>query len=245
MARVAQRELHAFLGAVAEGASSEGPLPFSDPFLERLRGLVGADWVECWEMRLDGCELLDSVTLPDDYPHPDRDEELWVLSRCEYPLRDVVHRDDTRVLKLSDLVSWRYWRNTGLYALYRPLPLRDEMKAWLPAPAGVVRSLGFLRRRRPFGDRERGLVELIRPTLALMSEHFDLRHAPAPVEGLGLTDREAEILAWVARGKTNQEIASALVLSPHTVRKHLEHAYDKLGVHTRTAAVARAFTHAG
>jgi DNA-binding CsgD family transcriptional regulator len=58
-----------------------------------------------------------------------------------------------------------------------------------------------------------------------------------------LTEREAEILNWVARGKTNQEIASLLFVSPHTVRKHLENAYDKLEVHTRTAAVARAFAH--
>jgi len=40
---------------------------------------------------------------------------------------------------------------------------------------------------------------------------------------------------------TNQEIAALLLVSPHTVRTHLEHAFKKLGVHTRTAAVARAF----
>jgi DNA-binding CsgD family transcriptional regulator len=54
----------------------------------------------------------------------------------------------------------------------------------------------------------------------------------------GLTAREHEVLEWVASGKTNQEIAELLVLSPHTVRTHLEHIYDKLGVHSRTAAVA-------
>jgi DNA-binding CsgD family transcriptional regulator len=42
----------------------------------------------------------------------------------------------------------------------------------------------------------------------------------------------------VARGKTNQEIAALLVVSTHTVRKHLENVYAKLGVHTRTAAAA-------
>jgi DNA-binding CsgD family transcriptional regulator len=40
------------------------------------------------------------------------------------------------------------------------------------------------------------------------------------------SETEAEILAWVARGKTNQEIAALLVVSPPTVRKHLEHAYQ-------------------
>jgi DNA-binding CsgD family transcriptional regulator len=54
-----------------------------------------------------------------------------------------------------------------------------------------------------------------------------------------LTAREQEVLAWVARGKTNAEIAQLLWLSPGTVRKHLENVYAKLGVSTRTAAVAR------
>jgi DNA-binding CsgD family transcriptional regulator len=57
-------------------------------------------------------------------------------------------------------------------------------------------------------------------------------------EGIGLTAREREVLSWVARGKTNAEIAELLWLAPSTVRKHLENVYAKLGVSTRTAAVA-------
>ncbi len=45
----------------------------------------------------------------------------------------------------------------------------------------------------------------------------------------------------MAHGKTNPQIAELLWLSPATVRKHLENVYDKLGVNTRTAAVARFF----
>jgi DNA-binding CsgD family transcriptional regulator len=56
---------------------------------------------------------------------------------------------------------------------------------------------------------------------------------------LGLTTREQQILAWVARGKTNPEIAELLWIAPTTVRKHLENVYAKLGVRTRTAAAAR------
>jgi DNA-binding CsgD family transcriptional regulator len=56
---------------------------------------------------------------------------------------------------------------------------------------------------------------------------------------LGLTPRESEILAWVARGKTNPEIAQILWIAPTTVRRHLEHVYAKLGIHMRTAAVTR------
>jgi DNA-binding CsgD family transcriptional regulator len=58
-------------------------------------------------------------------------------------------------------------------------------------------------------------------------------------EEIQLTSREREVLSWVARGKTNAEIAQLLWLAPSTVRKHLENVYPKLGVNTRTAAVAR------
>jgi DNA-binding CsgD family transcriptional regulator len=54
-----------------------------------------------------------------------------------------------------------------------------------------------------------------------------------------LTAREREVLTLVARGMTNPEIARLLWLAPSTVAKHLENVYSKLGVKTRTAAVAR------
>ena len=53
-----------------------------------------------------------------------------------------------------------------------------------------------------------------------------------------LTPREQQVLVWLAEGKTNAEIARILVAAPGTVGKHLEHIYEKLGVHTRTAAAA-------
>jgi DNA-binding NarL/FixJ family response regulator len=55
---------------------------------------------------------------------------------------------------------------------------------------------------------------------------------------LGLTTREGEVLAWLAKGKTNRDIAQILGLSPRTVDKHLEQIYAKLGVENRTAAAA-------
>lgn len=53
-----------------------------------------------------------------------------------------------------------------------------------------------------------------------------------------LTPREAEVLAWLAKGKTNRDIAEILGMSPRTVNKHLEHIFEKLGVETRAAAAA-------
>jgi DNA-binding CsgD family transcriptional regulator len=57
---------------------------------------------------------------------------------------------------------------------------------------------------------------------------------------LGLTRREAEVLGWVIRGKTNDAIGTVLQMSRHTVANHLQHIYEKLGVATRTAAATRA-----
>jgi DNA-binding response OmpR family regulator len=53
-----------------------------------------------------------------------------------------------------------------------------------------------------------------------------------------LTPREMDVLAWIARGKTNRDIAEILGMSPRTVNKHLEHIFVKLGVETRAAAAA-------
>lgn len=64
---------------------------------------------------------------------------------------------------------------------------------------------------------------------------------PTIFEPLGLTHREAEVLAWVAQGKTNAEIGLILGISPRTVQNHLAHIYVKLGVETRVAAAVRAY----
>ncbi|CAM5435333.1 response regulator [Thauera sp.] len=61
----------------------------------------------------------------------------------------------------------------------------------------------------------------------------------APALPNPLTQREMDVLGWVARGKTNRDVAEILGMSPRTVNKHLEHIYEKLGVETRTAAVAQ------
>lgn len=64
-------------------------------------------------------------------------------------------------------------------------------------------------------------------------------HVPEPdalMRALKLTQREAEVLHWVALGKTNVEVGAVLEMSPRTVNKHLEHIFQKLNVETRTAA---------
>ncbi|MEO8316618.1 MAG: response regulator transcription factor [Pseudomonadota bacterium] len=57
---------------------------------------------------------------------------------------------------------------------------------------------------------------------------------------LGVTGREAEVLLWLSRGKSNREIGQILGISPRTVNKHLEQIFVKLGVENRASAAARA-----
>ncbi len=63
---------------------------------------------------------------------------------------------------------------------------------------------------------------------------------PAAVASLGLTPREVEVLGLLAAGQANKEIARALGVSPNTVKTHLARLYEKLGVTSRTAAIAQA-----
>jgi len=73
----------------------------------------------------------------------------------------------------------------------------------------------------------------------LLLQREDAQWTPETLrDKLKLTFREAEILMWIARGKTNKEIGIILTTSPRTVNKHLEHIFEKLGVSTRAAAVA-------
>jgi len=62
----------------------------------------------------------------------------------------------------------------------------------------------------------------------------------APLLELGLSPREAEVLLWVAQGKTNPEVASILGISEETVKKHMKQVLSTLAVETRTAATLRA-----
>lgn len=60
--------------------------------------------------------------------------------------------------------------------------------------------------------------------------------ADAAIDSHGLTAREVEVLHWIAAGKTNNTIAAILGMQTGTVKKHVEHIFEKLGVETRTAA---------
>ena len=137
--------------------------------------------------------------------------------------------------------------------------------AALDALRGDARTAGI-----PFifltanGDMELGaddyLVKPVDPDQLIAAVHARLRRAsdvgskkarptelaePAQLEGLGLTPREAEVLFWVAQGKTNPEIGIITGVKLTTVKKHLESVYQKLAVDNRTAAATLALDRLG
>jgi DNA-binding response OmpR family regulator/DNA-binding CsgD family transcriptional regulator len=77
------------------------------------------------------------------------------------------------------------------------------------------------------------------PVMLLLEEKVDLA-SPEPLQKLGLTPREAEVLFWLTQGKTSPEIGIILGTALNTVKKHVQNVFQKLGVENRTAAAVRA-----
>ena len=92
-------------------------------------------------------------------------------------------------------------------------------------------------RVRRFAERSPGAAGGL---FVLLLEETAADRGFAPLMSLGLTGRQAEVLYWIAQGKTSPEIAVLLGSALKTVKKHLQRIYDKLGVETRTAAALRA-----
>ena len=123
------------------------------------------------------------------------------------------------------------------------LPFEDAL-----ARADLARTLQALDRGEPALEQARSAragFERLGATVeagkvqALLDEASPAGQGPVG----GLSPREAEVLRLVARGASNQEIADELVVSPHTVRRHVSNLLTKLDVSSRTAAAAWAHEH--
>jgi DNA-binding NarL/FixJ family response regulator len=132
--------------------------------------------------------------------------------------------------------------------------LRRAREAWrkLEVPYEVARTRALIGEAcRALSDEEACTLELE----AALSDFVQLGALPdaARVEQLlgrasvdashGLSSRELEVLRLVAAGKSNREIAVALVISEHTVARHLQNIFGKLRISSRAAATAFAFEH--
>jgi DNA-binding CsgD family transcriptional regulator len=131
--------------------------------------------------------------------------------------------------------------------------LRAATAAWqeLGIPHESARArVAYARALRASGDGEGAELELraalgVFERLGAVPDADAVRRSLDPAGTLpnGLTAREAEVLRLVASGKTNRDIAVELVISEHTVSRHLQNMYAKLGVSSRAAATAFAFEH--
>ncbi|WIM99905.1 LuxR C-terminal-related transcriptional regulator [Actinoplanes oblitus] len=151
----------------------------------------------------------------------------------------------------SDVNTLRELRRNPLYAdFFAPRGTRDQLLCVVRLNRREGHLLSFNRSRRGWTGRDRTVVQLISAHLgrhlARRAEITRLRRALHRREGLdaaagrlaALTPREREVLGEVARGASDRDIARSLGVRERTVHKHLEQAYRKLGVHSRTQAAA-------
>jgi DNA-binding NarL/FixJ family response regulator len=132
--------------------------------------------------------------------------------------------------------------------------LRAALAAWreLAARYEVARARELIGLGcQALGDHDAATLELeaARAAFAGLGAALDRERVQAQLAAAatpdrhGLTAREVEVLGLVAAGQSNREIAAALVISEHTVARHLQNIFAKLGVGSRTAAGAFAFAH--
>jgi DNA-binding CsgD family transcriptional regulator len=244
----------ALLDFLLMAVADEGTTPFPTDVLAGMRRVAQCE-VVCYR-EWSPQELLESSLAADEpesilpvwraYPQVRQDDPLVGGAPRGSPLPNREWLG--RALAISDFISDREFRSGGLYAeVCQPLGVRAVMKVFLPTGAATGASFVFDTTRSRFAESDRLALQRIVPHLAQLRRNaFARRTYPALVDStaaarirlLRLTPRERVVLARAAAGETTTAIAHALFASPGTIRKHLEHIYDKLEVHTRTQAAA-------
>lgn len=151
------------------------------------------------------------------------------------------------VADVQGMIHWRSSRVAPLFARFYPdhddarrlPPLLQQWLAHSVEPVGAPEA----GRLAEAGDGVRLVARLAGPAphsawVIQLEEHDDRKAGDRLVARFRLTVREAEVLLWISRGKTNRDIGDILGMRPRTVNKHLEHIFEKLGVETRAAATA-------
>jgi DNA-binding CsgD family transcriptional regulator len=244
MTHLRDRDLRAVLDFVHEaGRLVGGEDVFPPAVLEGLARLVPADSVGYCELDRRRKRILRDVQR--DPVHGNHEEHFWRIVPYHPLCRHQETTGDFSAMKLSDFLTARQLRRSRIYAEWFSLTGADhELEVAIPSPLSHTKTFLFDRGPgRDFSERDRAVLNVLQPHLARLYELAMLRGTPDGPDhangGPPLTAREREVLRYVRAGLTNAEIAHLLWISPNTVRRHLENAYRKLGVHTRTAAVAR------
>jgi DNA-binding CsgD family transcriptional regulator len=237
MARLVESDYRKVLEVLYAAGEVDDPHAFPEPLLAAARELVPCDVVTFHERSWRPGSDLVYTGKPVGGMTP----------QIRAAHRRLKHQDPLRPCEgartLTDFVSMPKFRRSEFYALvHRPLGV--EYMLWLYVDPGRTDArLEFDRVDSDFSERDRKVLDLLLPHLRQGLRAA--KHRPAaPGGATELTPRELEVIAHVAEGRTNNEIGRLLGISSHTVRKHLENAYEKLGTHTRTGAVAAVFGYA-
>lgn len=252
MVRLQRADLEALLGFVGDVAELEFDDPYPIELIDRLQDLVRCDALTYQDADLHAQRFHTIVGVGGDGSDDDDEQLYWSVAPC--PISQYRERTgDLRATRMSDVIGRRRYRKLPIYREYfRPHEIDHIIDLGLPAALRRHRSFILFRRRGApnFSERDRTVLEMLRPHLHRLEAHASLRRrlweavrtrdcdAESGAYAL-LTPREREIVELVAEGKTNAQIAAQLWIAPSTVKKHLEHVYEKLGVGTRTAAAAR------
>ncbi|MEU6372290.1 helix-turn-helix transcriptional regulator [Streptomyces sp. NPDC046909] len=236
---VTARDLRAMFDVLDEARHDDG-----DEFPPRslLRGL--GRLIPCDVAGFDECDIptrrylyAQEELYAGDYGDPNTDA-YWRW-RHQHPHCRLAEQSCGRleVAQNLDYQSAREIRNQAFYTEYLR-PVVNTIFVMLPSAPGRVRSYNFSREdARRFSERDRLVLELLRPHLyAVYREAASRRQAP-----VRLTVRELDVMRAVADGLSTEAIARQFTVAPSTVRKHLENTFRKLGVSSRTAALARLF----
>lgn len=252
---LADGDVQGILDFLYEAGEADGPKVLTDAAVATLFELIQVDSGGCcnvwWGLNLKGDLERLSVN---DFENVDLEWSSgppipWTKDDDEI-VRRLVERDEPipphprfmrTPLRISDLHSQRVLQANEMLRALGPRHGHDALWVWLPGPEkGMLRRISFSSARYGgIGDREVRILELLTPHFTQLFKRAATRRNVPP--GHRLTPREFEVMSLIRQGKTNKEIARELWLSPHTVRTHLEHAFEKLEVRTRAAAVARVF----
>jgi DNA-binding CsgD family transcriptional regulator len=204
------------------------------------------------------------------YPVPANWENLaetFASLYPNFPLRSIRESGNLHEpLALSDIANRQTFESLDLYHdYYRILGVSDDLSVNFGSLGHRV-CLAVLRERRGFSDQDRAILSAVRPHMerayryarALESLRATAKRgteatadtsaeslqdqggSPRSLCVLGLSEREAEVLYWVAAGKSSPVISMILGIRHDTVRAHLKRVFAKLGVENRLSAALRA-----